>query len=107
MEVHDFHQGRSQSLRHLIEGAASRDPSVTAIAAPGRAALTCGRLVLHIDEVHHVLRRSGVGLRDRVALVVPNGSDLAVAFLGVAASAACAPPIRNIKRMCSRPPSRT
>ena len=37
------------------------------------------------------LRAMGIGRRDRVAVVLPNGPEMAVAILTVAASAACAP----------------
>ena len=33
----------------------------------------------------------GIGRHDRVAVVLPNGPEMAVAILAVAASAACAP----------------
>ena len=38
-----------------------------------------------------MLRAAGIGRRDRVAVVLPNGPEMAVAILTVAASAACAP----------------
>ncbi len=37
------------------------------------------------------LNQLGIGRGDRVAVVLPNGPEMAVAFLGVAASATCAP----------------
>ena len=37
------------------------------------------------------LRAMGIGRHDRVAVVLPNGPEMAVAILAVAASAACAP----------------
>ena len=37
------------------------------------------------------LRAMGIGRRDRVAVVLPNGPEMAVAILTVAASATCAP----------------
>ena len=58
--------------------------------APGRAPLTYGRLYRHIDDVVQTLHAMGVGRHDRVALVLPNGPEMAVAFLAVA-GATCAP----------------
>lgn len=84
-------RGQIRSLRHLIEASAGRDPGAIAITAPGRMPLTYSRLLRHLNEVHHALNRSGVGCNDRVALVVPNGPELAAAFLSVAAAAVCAP----------------
>ena len=70
---------------------AKRIPDAPAILAPGRAPLTYGRLYQHIDKMGRTLRAMGIGRRDRVAVVLPNGPEMAVAILTVAASAACAP----------------
>ena len=37
------------------------------------------------------LRAMGIGRHDRIAVVLPNGPEMAVAILAVAASATCAP----------------
>jgi acyl-CoA synthetase (AMP-forming)/AMP-acid ligase II/aryl carrier-like protein len=79
------------SIAHLLEHQAQRSPDALAILAPGRASLTYGRLQRHIDEIVQTLHAMGVGLHDRVALVLPNGPEMAVAFLAVAAGATCAP----------------
>ena len=78
-------------LPHLLEHQAKRIPDAPAILAPGRAPLTYGRLYQHIDKMGRALRAMGIGRRDRVAVVLPNGPEMAVAILAVAASAACAP----------------
>ena len=78
-------------LPHLLEHQARRIPDAPAILAPGRAPLTYGRLYQHIEEMERRLRVMGIGRDDRVAIVLPNGPELAVAILTVAASAACAP----------------
>ena len=78
-------------LPHLLEHQAKRIPDAPAILAPGRAPLTYGRLYQHIDEMGRTLRAMGIGRRDRVAVVLPNGPEMAVAILTVAASATCAP----------------
>jgi len=59
--------------------------------APGRTPLTYGRLFQHIEEMERRLRAMGMGRHDRIVIVLPNGPELAVAILTVAASAACAP----------------
>jgi acyl-CoA synthetase (AMP-forming)/AMP-acid ligase II/acyl carrier protein len=53
--------------------------------------LTYGRLYQHVDEAGRTLRTVGIGPRDRVAVVLPNGPEMAVTILSVAAHAACAP----------------
>ena len=76
---------------HLLKHQAGRIPDAPAILAPGRAPLTYGRLYQHVDEMEGTLRGMGIGCHDRVVLVLPNGPELAVAFLAVAACAVCAP----------------
>ena len=44
-----------------------------------------------MDYVGSVVRAEGIDRSGRVAVVLPNGPDMAVAFLGVAAFATCAP----------------
>ena len=79
------------SLPHLLQHHAARAPDAPAILAPGRAPLTYSRLRQHVDEVGSTLRTLGLGRHDRVAVVLPNGPELGVAILAVAASATCAP----------------
>src|SRR5499426_1294596 len=78
-------------LPHLLEHHARRIPDAPAILAPGRTPLTYGRLYQHIEEMERGLREMGIGRHDRIAVVLPNGPELAVAILTVAASAACVP----------------
>jgi acyl-CoA synthetase (AMP-forming)/AMP-acid ligase II/acyl carrier protein len=79
------------SLPHLLEYHAARTPDAPAILAPGRAPLTYRDLHEHVEKISRTLRAMGVRRRDRVALVLPNGPEMAVAFLTVAASAVCIP----------------
>jgi len=79
------------SIPGLLEHHARRSPDTLAILAPGRAPLTYARLYQHIDDVGRTLRAMGIGRRDRVAVVLPNGPDMAVAFLAVTACAVCIP----------------
>jgi len=78
-------------LPHLLEHHARRIPDAPAILAPKRAPLTYGRLYQHVDEMEGRLRAMGITRNDRVAVVLPNGPEMALAFLTVAASAVCAP----------------
>jgi acyl-CoA synthetase (AMP-forming)/AMP-acid ligase II len=79
------------SLEHIIGHQAQHAPEALAILAPGRLPLTYGRLQRHIITVGKLLRGLGVGRHQRVALVLPDGPEMAVAFLAVAASATCVP----------------
>ena len=58
---------------------------------PGREPLTYRELVVQIERVGAMLADAGIGRRDRVALVLPNGPEMATAFLGVVSTAICAP----------------
>ena len=78
-------------LPHLLEYQAKRIPDAPAILGPGRRPLTYRRLHQHTDKVGRVLRAMGIGRHDRVAVVLPNGPEMAVAILSVATSAACVP----------------
>jgi acyl-CoA synthetase (AMP-forming)/AMP-acid ligase II/thioesterase domain-containing protein/acyl carrier protein len=78
-------------LHHLLQDQAQRIPDAPAIVASGRAALTFGRLHTHVAAIAQTLHAMGLGRNDRIALALPNGPELAVAFLAVAASATCAP----------------
>ena len=78
-------------LIHLLESQTERAPDATAIAAPDRAPLTFRRLLTHIRETVRMLNAMGIGRSDRVAIVLPNGPEMAVAFLAVASGATSAP----------------
>lgn len=75
----------------LLTASADAAPEAVAILAPGRPVLTYARLLRQVHDVAQVLRTAGIGPADRVALVIPQGPELAAAFAAVSASAACAP----------------
>jgi acyl-CoA synthetase (AMP-forming)/AMP-acid ligase II len=79
------------SLPSLLQSHAKRIPDRPAILAPGHAPLTYGRFYQHIETTGVALRAMGIGRRDRVAVVLPNGPEMTSAILAVAANAACAP----------------
>jgi acyl-CoA synthetase (AMP-forming)/AMP-acid ligase II/thioesterase domain-containing protein/acyl carrier protein len=79
------------SLYNLLESQAERAPDAIAIVAPGRTPLTYGRLRIFVGHVVEALNTIGLGRNDRVALVLPDGPEMAVAFLAIAAGATCAP----------------
>src|SRR5262245_11665102 len=78
-------------IPHLLTYHAERRPTAPAILAPGRAPLTYGRLRQHVEDTAHAMRAMGIAGHNRVALVLPNGPEMAVAVLTIAAHAACAP----------------
>ena len=80
-----------QVISELLTYAANSTPDATAIMAPGRVALSYGRLSKHVCDIVDALNQMGIGRDDRVALVLPNGPEMAVAFLAAAAGATSAP----------------
>ena len=75
----------------LVRELASVRPSAPAILAPRRPPLDYWGLWHQIEVVAGALRSLGATKHDRVAIVLPNGPEMATAFIGVAANAACAP----------------
>lgn len=70
---------------------ATHDRSTVAVGAPDRAPLTYGGLCALVDQTRATLNGLGIGRNDRVAIVLPNGPEMAAAFITVAASATTAP----------------
>jgi acyl-CoA synthetase (AMP-forming)/AMP-acid ligase II len=66
-------------------------PDAPALAAPGRPPLTHGGLRAQIDETLAWLNARGIGRNDRVAIVLPNGPEMASCFLACAAGVTSAP----------------
>ena len=75
----------------LADLIAAQPTGRTALAAPGRAPLTFGALGKLADETVSSLNAFGIGRNDRVAVVLPNGPEMAAAFLAVGAGATVAP----------------
>ncbi len=61
------------------------------IGAPGQPWASARHLQALAAETRQTLRQAGVGAADRVAIVLPNGPEMAAAFLTVAASCCSAP----------------
>jgi acyl-CoA synthetase (AMP-forming)/AMP-acid ligase II len=77
-----------ETLYDLLRASAGE---AEAIAAPDRAAMTHAGLARHIDAVIEKLNQFGIGRNDRVAIVLPNGPEMASAFLTIACAATTAP----------------
>jgi amino acid adenylation domain-containing protein len=78
-------------LGDLLACYSRRAPGRSAILAPASAAVTYGMLWVRANEMVRRLRSLGIGRSDRVAVVLPNGPDAAVAMVAVAAGAVCVP----------------
>jgi acyl-CoA synthetase (AMP-forming)/AMP-acid ligase II len=62
-----------------------------AFGAPGGKPLTYAGLRAHVTRTVDTLNRAGIGRNERVAIVLPNGPEMASAFVAVAAGAAACP----------------
>jgi len=83
----------TQTIYDLILAQADAD---VAIAMPpseaeGRKAMTFKRLKKLIQDVQNDLSSLGIGRNDRVAIVLPNGPEMAASFIAIACSATTAP----------------
>ncbi|UCE30102.1 MAG: AMP-binding protein, partial [Burkholderiales bacterium] len=76
------------TIRELLAAGADDAPALTAPQVP---ALTYAGLRTLVDDTARTLDAMGIGRGDRVAIVLPNGPEMASAFLAVAACAASAP----------------
>jgi len=75
----------------LLSLLAPHDNALPAIGAPNRDWLTYGGLRTLSRDVRTQLRKAGIGADDRVAIVLPNGPEMATAFVTIAQSAVTAP----------------
>ena len=70
---------------------AAHAPEAPALGAPEREPLTFAALRAQIERAAESLNRFGLGREDPVAIVLPNGPEMAAAFLSVASAATSAP----------------
>jgi acyl-CoA synthetase (AMP-forming)/AMP-acid ligase II len=75
-------------LKSLLE---PRDPNAAAISAPGRADLTYGLFAELCDDTAAALRARGLARNDKLAIVLPNGPDMAASFVAAATAVTAAP----------------
>ncbi len=83
----------TQTVLDLIE---AQPNDGVAIAMPpseagGRPAMSFGRLKKLIRDVQKDLNALGIGRNDRVAIVLPNGPEMAASFIAIACTATTAP----------------
>ncbi len=78
----------ASTVNELLAKTAADTP---AIGAPGRPWMTHGGLRAQIERTVTALNALGIGRNDRVAIVLPNGPEMATSFLSIAAGATTAP----------------
>jgi oxalate---CoA ligase len=79
---------RASNIPALLESGRTDAP---AIGAPDRQAMTHGELRLLCERSVRSLNAMGIGRNDRVAMVLPNGPEMAASFIAIACGATTAP----------------
>jgi oxalate---CoA ligase len=80
-----------KGIYHVLKEQAEQNPRAAAILAPNRPPLSYFGLLHHIENTVNQLKMKGVSRNDRVAIVLPNGPEMATSFLSVASVAVSAP----------------
>lgn len=78
----------SKSILSYLNAA---DPSAVALTAPGRRPATYADVRAQITRTHRQLAARCIGPGNRVAIVLPNGPEMAASFLSVATGLSAAP----------------
>jgi acyl-CoA synthetase (AMP-forming)/AMP-acid ligase II len=76
------------TLKDLLAQGAADAP---AISAPGRVPMTHGQVRALIARTLATLNAAGIGRNDRVAIVLPNGPEMATCFMACASGVTSAP----------------
>ncbi len=76
------------TIQELLQTGAD---DATAITAPGRPALSYRGLRALVADTTAALNAAGIGRNDRVAIVLPNGPEMATCFLACASATASGP----------------
>jgi acyl-CoA synthetase (AMP-forming)/AMP-acid ligase II len=79
---------KPDTILHLLQAGAD---DATALSTPGGAPLSFRALRALVKDTVTALNGRGVGVNDRVAIVLDNGPEMAAAFLCVASGATSAP----------------
>ncbi len=84
-------QGSNLAMDTIFEVLAAGDPKAPAILAPGQTAVAFAGLHDTVLRLAGQLRSLGISKADRVAIVLPNGPEMAITFLATASCATAAP----------------
>jgi len=79
------------SIYQLIKKQSEDNPEAYAILAPECSPLTYKNFITQIDNTLRTLRSLGINRNDRLAVVLPNGLEMAVSFAAITSAATCAP----------------
>lgn len=80
-----------KTVHGLLRAAVERNGAATALVAADGALLQYDALLARVDSLARRLRSAGVGRGDRVAIVLPNGTAMAIAVLAAACAGTACP----------------
>ena len=72
------------TMYELLRQQAEKLPKAEAILSPDRPPLTYGELFSQVEKIAAQLQEFGIAFGDRIAVILPNGPEMAVAFLATA-----------------------
>ena len=81
----------AETIRGLLEQRAAVAPDAPALLAPGLPPWSYAVVLRRVTAIGRAVGEAGVGEDGTVAVVLPNGREMAIAFLGIASVARCAP----------------
>ena len=81
----------SHVVPEIILDYSRQNPKKTAIITPGHERLSYAGLANQLSYIQKYLSSLGLGVSDTVAVIVPDGPEMAVATIGVSAVSRCAP----------------
>ena len=79
------------SVYQVIQIQAKDRPGEISVIGLDRVPITYQQLFEQVNQTNSQLNQLGIGREDRVAMVLPNGPEMATAFLAIASSATAAP----------------
>ncbi len=97
-DIDTLRRRSASTIFETLATLANEDGDAIVVASRDRGALSRSQLSAQLAYVAAFLRSRGIGRTDRVALVLPNGPEMAVAFLACANVAAAAPLNPNFTR---------
>ncbi|MEX0806422.1 MAG: AMP-binding protein [Candidatus Binatia bacterium] len=84
-------EGRDETIYQLLRAWAKDTPEAIALVSPGHEPITYRQLLIQTDSIIKSLRAIGIGRNDRIAIVLPNGIEMASMFLGASCAAISVP----------------
>jgi len=81
----------SKAINKIIEHQAKVRPNEICILGVDRSPITYSLLYSQVKKTMNYLSKLGIGRNERVAIVLPNGPEMATAFLSIASGATAAP----------------